>query len=227
MLLMTFILRTIFMVVESDWDGHYNVPAHIQAATYFSGLAVVLTNSIGFVLMQMEYAISQQHNLAIHDQLTGLYNRYELLEMLAHSGAQSRRSGKPLAMLMLDIDYFKLVNDRYGHLVGDEVLRQVARRANERLRRSDVMTRYGGEEFLALLPDTDLEGAIVVAQDIRQAIEMHPMVVGGKEIPITISIGVHAGVFGNALDAADAMISASDRALYQAKEQGRNRIVAG
>ena len=129
-------------------------------------------------------------------------------------------------MLMLDIDYFKLVNDRYGHLVGDEVLRQVARRANERLRRSDVMTRYGGEEFLALLPDTDLEGAIVVAQDIRQAIEMHPMVVGGKEIPITISIGVHAGVFGNAPDAADAMISASDWALYQAKEQGRNRVVA-
>jgi len=226
MLLMTFILRTIFMVVESDWDGHYNVPAHIQAATYFSGLAVVLTSSIGFVLMQMEYAISQQHNLAIHDQLTGLYNRYELLEMLAHSGAQSRRSGKPLAVLMLDIDHFKLVNDRHGHLVGDEVLRQVSLRAQDRLRRSDVLARYGGEEFLALLPDTDAEGAIIVAEAIRHAIEAQPMAAGGKAIPVTISIGVHAGVFRDAPDAADAMIAASDRALYQAKEQGRNRVVA-
>lgn len=225
-LLVTLIARTVSMVTASSWDGHYNVPPHIQTVTYFGALAVLLTNSIGFVLMQMEHAISKQHHIAIHDQLTGLYNRYALLDMLDFLGAQSRRSGKPLAMLMLDIDYFKLVNDQHGHLVGDEVLRQVAQRAKNRLRQSDVMTRYGGEEFLALLPETDQEAAIVVAQDIRQAIEAHPMVVGCAEIPITISIGVHAGVFGNAPDAADAMMSASDWALYQAKEQGRNRVVA-
>jgi diguanylate cyclase (GGDEF)-like protein len=203
-LLVTLIARTVSMVTASSWDGHYNVPPHIQTVTYFGALAVLLTNSIGFVLMQMEHAISKQHHIAIHDQLTGLYNRYALLDMLDFLGAQSRRSGKPLAMLMLDIDYFKLVNDQHGHLVGDEVLRQVAQRAKNRLRQSDVMTRYGGEEFLALLPETDQEAAIVVAQDIRQAIEAHPMVVGCAEIPITISIGVHAGVFGNAPDAADA-----------------------
>lgn len=226
MLLVTFIVRTIFMVLESNWESHYKVPDHIQAATYFSGLAVLLANSIGFVLMQMEHAISQQHSLAIHDQLTGLYNRLELLDMLVRSGAQSRRSGKPLAMLMLDIDHFKRVNDQHGHLVGDEVLRQVAQRAQERLRRSDVLARYGGEEFLALLPDTDVAGAIVVAEAIRRGIEALPIVVGGTPIPLTISIGVHAGVFGDNPDASDAMIAASDRALYQAKEQGRNRVVA-
>ena len=227
MLLVTFILRTSFMVIESNWEGHYKVPDHIQAATYFYALSVLLTNTIGFVLMQMEHAISQQHSLAIHDQLTGLYNRLELLDMLAHTGAQSRRSGKPLAMLMLDIDHFKRVNDQHGHLVGDQVLRQVAQRAQDRLRRSDVLARYGGEEFLALLPDTDQEGAIVVAEAIRQAIEAAPMVAAGTAIPVTISIGVHAGVFGDAPDAADAMIAASDRVLYQAKQQGRNRVVAG
>ena len=227
MLLITFILRTVFMVIESNWEGHYNVPDHIQAGTYFSGLAVLLTNTIGFVLMQMEHAISQQHSLAIHDQLTGLYNRHALLDMLVHAGAQSQRSGQPLAMLMLDIDHFKGVNDRHGHLVGDEVLRQVAQRAQDRLRRSDVLARYGGEEFLALLPDTDSESALLVAEAIRRTIEAHPMVVGGTKIPVTISIGVHAGVVGDAAAAAEAMIGASDRALYQAKEHGRNRVVAG
>lgn len=227
MLLITFILRTVFMVIESNWEGHYNVPDHIQAGTYFAGLAVLLTNTIGFVLMQMEHAISQQHNLAIHDQLTGLYNRHALLDTLVHAGAQSQRSGQPLAMLMLDIDHFKWVNDRYGHLVGDEVLRQVAQRAQDRLRRSDVLARYGGEEFLALLPDTDTNSALLVAEAIRRAIEAHPMVVGGTKIPVTISIGVHAGVVEDATAVAETMIAASDRALYRAKEHGRNRVVAG
>jgi len=158
LMLTAFILRISFMVIEANWDNQYKVPDYIQAYTYFVSLAVLLSNSIGFVLMQMEHAISEQHKLAIHDQLTGLYNRYALLDMLEHSGAQSRRNDKPLAMLMLDIDHFKQVNDRHGHLVGDEVLRQVANRIQDRLRRSDVLARYGGEEFLAFLPDTDLEG---------------------------------------------------------------------
>ena len=226
-LLIAFVLRMHFMVIEGNWNSQYKVPDHIQAYTYFVSLAVLLTNSIGFVIMQMEHAVSEQHKLAIHDQLTGLYNRYALLDMLEHSGAQSRRNGKPLAMLMLDIDHFKRVNDRHGHLVGDEVLRQVAHRIQDRLRRSDMLARYGGEEFLAFLPDTDLEGGMFVAEAIRHAVEVQPITAGGTEIPVTVSIGVHAGVFGEAANAADAMISASDRALYQAKSQGRNKVVAG
>lgn len=227
LLLIAFIMRMHFMVVEGNWNSQYKVPDHIQAYTYFVSLAVLLTNSIGFVIMQMEHAVAEQHKLAIHDQLTGLYNRYALLDMLEHSGAQSRRNNKPLAMLMLDIDHFKRVNDRHGHLVGDEVLRQVAQRIQDRLRRSDVLARYGGEEFLAFLPDTDLEGGIFVAEAIRHAIEAQPITAGGTEISVTVSIGVHAGVFGDAPNSADTMISASDRALYQAKERGRNKVVAG
>lgn len=227
LLLVTFIGRTISMALESRWDGHYNVPHHIQAATYFFGLAVLLVNSMGFVLMQMEDAISKQHKIAIHDRLTGLYNRHELLEVLGNWSAQSRRTGQPLAVLLLDIDHFKLVNDRYGHLAGDEVLREVAQRAKSRLRSGDLLARYGGEEFMALLPDTDAQGATVVAEDLRLAIAQSPFRVQAADIPVTISIGVHAGVPANQPDATEAMIAASDRGLYQAKEQGRNRVVVG
>lgn len=225
LMLATFVVRTLSMVFESRWDGYYNVPHHIQAGTYFFALAVMLTNSMGFVLMQMEDAISRQHKLAIHDQLTGLYNRHELLEVMAQWSAMSRRTRQPLAVLMLDIDHFKLVNDKYGHPVGDEVLREVAQRSKNCLRSSDFLARFGGEEFVALLPNTDAQGALVVAEAVRHAIEERAINVHGTEIPLTISIGVHASVPSDQLDATDVMIAASDRGLYKAKAQGRNRVV--
>lgn len=225
LLLVTFIGRTISMALESRWDGHYNVPHHIQAATYFFGLAVLLVNSMGFVLMQMEDAISKQHKIAIHDRLTGLYNRHELLEVLGNWSAQSRRTGQPLAVLLLDIDHFKHVNDRYGHPVGDEVLREVAQRAKSRLRSSDFLARYGGEEFVALLPNTDVQGGVAVAEAIRHGIEERAIQTAGLDIPVTISIGVHASVPTDQANATDAMIAASDRGLYRAKAEGCNRVV--
>ena len=107
---------------------------------------------------------------------------------------------------MLDIDHFKVVNDQHGHLVGDDVLRQVAQRAKARLRGADLLARFGGEEFLALLPATAAEGARAVAEDIRRAVADPPMVVHGVSIPVTISIGVHAGIPTDAPTAAEAMI---------------------
>lgn len=226
LLCITMVVRTVFMLGASDWDAQLNVPAQVQVATYFAVLAVLLLNSMGYVLMQMEHAIGQQHELASHDRLTGLYNRLALMELMDHHLALARRRRNPLALLMLDIDHFKIVNDQHGHLVGDEVLRQVAQRAQARLRGADLLARFGGEEFLALLPATTVEGARAVAEDIRRAVGEQPIVVHGVSIPVTISIGVHAGIPTEGPTAAEAMIALSDQALYEAKHQGRNRVVA-
>ncbi|WP_043330144.1 GGDEF domain-containing protein [Curvibacter gracilis] len=224
-LCVTMVLRTLFMLEASEWDAQFNVPTQVQVATYFAILGVLLLNSMGYVLMQMEHAVSQQHELASHDRLTGLYNRLALMELMDHHLALARRRGSPLALLMLDIDHFKVVNDQHGHLVGDEVLRQVAQRAQARLRGADLLARFGGEEFLALLPATTVEGAQAVAEGIRRAVGDQPMVVNGVSIPVTISIGVHAAIPTEGPTAAEAMIALSDQALYDAKHQGRNRVV--
>lgn len=221
----TMVLRTLFMLEASEWDAQFNVPTQVQVATYFAILGVLLLNSMGYVLMQMEHAVGQQHELASHDRLTGLYNRLALMELMEHHLALARRRRSPLALLMLDIDHFKVVNDQHGHLVGDEVLRQVAQRAQARLRGADLLARFGGEEFLALLPATTAEGAQAVAEGIRRAVGEQPMVVNGVSIPVTISIGVHAAIPTEGPTAAEAMIALSDQALYDAKHQGRNRVV--
>lgn len=225
LLLVTLLVRTVFMVLQSDWDGRYKVPDQVQAATYFMALCVLLLNSMGFVLMQMERAISEQQNIATHDGLTGLYNRHALMDALPRYHAQAVRAGTSLALLMIDIDHFKRVNDQYGHLSGDEVLRAVAHRIGERLRLADLLARFGGEEFLVLLPNTDRDGAAVVAENIRLAVESAPFEVRGQAIAVTVSIGVHAEVPRQDATAADAFIAASDQALYAAKRQGRNRVV--
>lgn len=225
LLCITMVLRTLFMLGASEWDTQFNVPTQVQVATYFAILGVLLLNSMGYVLMQMEHAVGQQHELASHDRLTGLYNRLALMELMDHHLALARRRSSPLALLMLDIDHFKVVNDQHGHLVGDEVLRQVAQRAQARLRGADLLARFGGEEFLALLPATTVEGAQAVAEGIRRAVGDQPMVVNGVSIPVTISIGVHAAIPAEGPTAAEAMIDLSDQALYDAKHQGRNRVV--
>lgn len=131
-----------------------------------------------------------------------------------------------MALLMIDIDHFKTVNDRYGHLAGDHVLREVAQRIGKRLRRADMLARFGGEEFLALLPGTNVQGAMVVAESVRCAIAEHPVAVLGHNIPVTVSVGAHVGIPGQAPYTTEAMIAASGRALYEATAQGRNRVIA-
>lgn len=225
LLLISLLVRTAFMVVQADWDGRYHVPDQVQAWTYFNVLAVLLLNSMGFVLMQMEHALSQQHSLATHDGLTGVHNRLALMESMTRDAAQARRSNTPLAVLMVDIDHFKAVNDQHGHLAGDAVLREVAQRIGQRLRHADLLARYGGEEFVALLPLTDTQGAVAVAEDIRQAIAARPCVVHGVPIPVAVSIGVCAAMPGAGAEGVEALLAASDQALYEAKHQGRNRVV--
>ena len=160
------------------------------------------------------------------DPLTGLYNRWYVLDKIESEINRSLRHGSPMALLMLDIDHFKSVNDTYGHMAGDHVLQVVAKLLKESCRVYDVPGRYGGEEFCLLLPETTLHSTPNVAERIRHRLETTEMEVTGASVVVTASIGI-AG-----LDAASsevvlspsALIDRADRALYSAKNSGRNRI---
>lgn len=164
---------------------------------------------------------------AATDPLTGLMNRGQLGPRVAELVASSRRTGRPLACLMVDLDFFKTVNDTYGHQAGDAVLVEVARRLEQVKRASDVLVRYGGEEFLALLPETDLDGALVVAEKLRAAIAEAPVVFEPEtDGPIEISVRASVGVswLDEGMYDATLLVAAADDALYRAKERGRNRV---
>lgn len=158
------------------------------------------------------------------DHLTELRTRRYLSEVLAVECLRSKRYRSPLSVVMADLDYFKLVNDSYGHAVGDSVLRGTADVLRENLRATDVAARWGGEEFLVVLPEADLQGASLWAERWREDIERHEFEEpDGKKLKITISIGV--ATFNDDMDNQGVLIDAADKALYRAKEAGRNRVV--
>jgi diguanylate cyclase (GGDEF)-like protein/PAS domain S-box-containing protein len=159
-----------------------------------------------------------------HDALTGLYNRRYLEETLGRELLSAERHGHAVSVIMGDLDYFKMVNDRYGHLAGDEVLRTFGALLKKNARGSDVYCRYGGEEFLLVLPLMTQGSAMERAEQLRGALEAAPVPYGASLIPVTASFGVatfpHNGRTG------DELIAAADHALYAAKEGGRNRVNA-
>jgi two-component system cell cycle response regulator len=178
------------------------------------------------------YADRLRHNvqlsleMAITDQLTGLHNRRYMARHLDNLILQSQRTGKPLAFVIMDIDFFKKVNDNHGHDVGDEVLQEFARRISANVRGCDLACRYGGEEFVVVMPDTDVPLAYSISERLRKSIESTPVAIsrGPGKLSVTVSIGI-AGCSG-AGDSADALLRRADQALYNAKNSGRNRVVA-
>ena len=179
--------------------------------------------AIGFLAsVLIEY---QQHlsHLATQDPLTRLLNRRGLEDALQISLANASRRGLSTSAIMVDIDHFKRVNDSFGHEVGDHVIRQVADIISRLCRASDVVARTGGEEFLLVLPETDLDSARILAERIREAIGERPLLVDFQRIAITVSIGV-ANISGEA--DLDALAQEADRAMYLAKRSGRNRVAS-
>ncbi len=161
--------------------------------------------------------------LSISDGLTGLLNRYGLQRSLARECAEARRYNRPLSCLMIDADNFKTINDTYGHPAGDAALIKIALILTEAVRRSDVVCRYGGEEFLVLMPETELEGAGALAEKIRAATAAHVFGDGAQMFSLTVSVGaaeLHVDEAGND------MIARADAALYHAKTHGGNRVEA-
>ena len=183
-------------------------------------------------LRKKRYADRLRHNvqlsleMAITDQLTGLHNRRYMSSHLDNLMAAARKSAKPLAFVIMDIDYFKAVNDTHGHDIGDEVLREFAKRIGANIRGIDLACRYGGEEFVVVMPETDASFAYSVAERLRKSIETTPIEISrapGK-IAITISIGIAASE--GERDTSEALLRRADQALYSAKRNGRNRVVA-
>ena len=162
--------------------------------------------------------------MAITDGLTGIYVRRHFLERLNEEVARSKRHALKLTMLMIDLDHFKRCNDTFGHLVGDIVLKEIAKIMKEYVRQVDIIGRYGGEEFVIALPDTDKGSAINVADRIRSSVEKHKFRAYDETISMTISIGV-ATFPENGQDVAT-LIDRADQALYKAKEEGRNKVVS-
>jgi two-component system cell cycle response regulator len=163
---------------------------------------------------------------AITDSLTGLHNRRYMESHLGTLVDEAAARGKPLSLLILDIDYFKSINDNYGHDAGDDVLREFATRVRKSIRGIDLACRHGGEEFVIVMPETDMAVAGVVAERIRRRIagEQFPIQKGSGALDVTISIGIAA--LQAADDTADTIIKRADQALYRAKRDGRNRVVA-
>ena len=163
--------------------------------------------------------------MAITDALTGLYNRRYMESHLGSLIEQAAARGKPLAALVLDIDYFKSVNDNYGHDAGDDVLREFAIRMRKSIRGIDLACRYGGEEFVIVMPETDMAVATTVAERLRRRIAAEPFSIaqGATAIEVTISIGI--STLDPAGDNATKLLKRADQALYRAKSDGRNRVV--
>jgi diguanylate cyclase (GGDEF)-like protein len=160
---------------------------------------------------------------ASHDELTGVLNRRIVMELLERQIALAARETQPLSVCMLDIDHFKAVNDRHGHLVGDDVLVQAALSIQASMRRSDLLGRYGGEEFLLVLPGCDAAAAAIVAERARAAVSTLAARTSKGTVCVTASLGIATSLPGRPLDR-EALIGGADRALYRAKDAGRNRI---
>ena len=174
---------------------------------------------------ELRSAYQQTMIMAVTDTLTGLHNRNYMEIHLGNLVAHAQDSGKPLAILMIDIDFFKSINDTFGHAAGDAVLRELGARIASNIRGIDLASRYGGEEFVVIMPDTGLDVAKVVAERLRQTVCGEPFKLSSdnSDLAVTISIGV-AGIGGEATDES-ALLERTDQALYAAKQGGRNRVV--
>jgi diguanylate cyclase (GGDEF)-like protein len=204
-------------------------PGWMQGLTLLTAFLAVLGSSFGFLLANFERTQRQMEQLASHDELTGCYNRATARSMLDHLLDRCRRERTPMALVLLDLDHFKRVNDEHGHLVGDLVLRRFSEAVRMRLRASDVFGRMGGEEFCIGLPLTDRAGAIELAEDLRQAIAALSMPGrNGLPLQITVSAGVVAIGTTQLEDlgtTVEMLYGAADDLLYRAKHLGRNRVM--
>ena len=166
--------------------------------------------------------LEEQRQQALIDNLTGLANRSGLQQRMDEEFERWQRYGGRLLLVVLDVDHFKSINDRFGHLAGDKVLRLIAQQVSRRLRKTDFIGRFGGEEFVILMPGVSPEQGIVALEELRSGIEGTPFHFKSEPVPVTISLGFTEFIRDDSLDSA---FDRADKAMYQAKELGRNRVV--
>jgi diguanylate cyclase (GGDEF)-like protein len=215
--------------------GHTN--PEIDHAAMMSGAAdylvkgqineQILKRAIRYAL-ERNRLLKEIHELAVRDALTGLYNRREFHHFLENELAKCQRYSRPLSLLMMDIDHFKDINDRFGHRTGDEVLQHIAHVLLSKVRSCDMLARYGGDEFSMVMPETSASHARQGAERLRKGVEARPIKVNyekelSKNVNVTISIGVTA--YPGDAGSVDVLIESADKALYHAKSLGCNRVV--
>jgi diguanylate cyclase (GGDEF)-like protein len=175
----------------------------------------------------LKYQSDMLRKLVFFDGLTGVYNRRHFDQQLAQEWARSTRSGSPLSLVILDVDFFKRYNDRYGHQAGDDCLRHVSKVLQKSLKRaSDVVARYGGEEFACLLPDTDFDHAMQIAGQLEQGVRAAQLLHEDSDVAkvVTISLGVATRSGTDRTDKASELLTLADAELYRAKAHGRGRV---
>ena len=173
---------------------------------------------------ELKKANEKLREMALRDGLTGLYNHRYFQELVDNEMSRARRYKKPFSLIMLDLDHFKKINDKYGHPVGDIVLKEVSKAINNTIRESDIAARYGGEEFAIVLPETDLKGAALAAERLRKAVENLEIEANGCCVDATISVGATCYHISVGDKNKSDLISAADSALYNSKNTGRNKI---
>lgn len=218
-------LTALVMALMGRWS-----PESTRMALAISALvpALAAPPTFLFIFRLLAEVERQRHllsELAVRDELTGLSNRRQFIELASIEVARSKRHGDALSLVLIDIDHFKAVNDSYGHAVGDRVLRAAARSCLGPLRSHDTLARYGGEEFVALLPNTALVEAQVVAEKLRRAVQSKSVVLAsGQTLGVTITLGV--AQLTQEVPNLESLIGMADQALYAGKAKGRNCWVA-
>jgi diguanylate cyclase (GGDEF)-like protein len=212
------------------WDQHLVLADLIVPGIFFFGACFVWFST--FIALQTTLdvmRISDLEHETFTDPLTGIYNRRFMEQRLTEELSKARRYNFQLSILLLDLDYFKRVNDEHGHQAGDQLLIEISAMVNAQLRDSDILARYGGEEFLIIAPNTGPAEAALLAERLRARIEAQGFLkdyegIRQAELNITVSIGLAS--FGDDIDNEEILIGTADRNLYQAKNDGRNRIAA-
>lgn len=201
----------------------------VPAAYFLGGYFVVLVTLVSLQTARDVRRVAVLEEQSITDPLMGIYNRRHLDRRLEEEVGKARRYGLPLSVLLLDLDHFKLINDRHGHAVGDRALSTLGALMLDAVRKADIVTRYGGEEILVLAPHTTLEEGCQLAERLRTGIESAPLVPGGETKdgrPLHAQVSVGVAAMGPDVQDGPALLKAADDALYRAKREGRNRVIA-
>jgi len=176
-----------------------------------------------FLIQELRRANDRLQKLTITDEMTGVYNYRFLSKQLASEIKQASRYKKPLSICLIDIDYFKQINDEFGHLIGDSVLKEIAEVLTDTVRSVDYVGRYAGDEFLVIFPNTEIQDAVRLSERILERLSSSPIQISGRGVPVTLSIGA-SDYSATQRSTPEQLVEAADRYLYQAKKLGRNRV---
>ncbi len=210
---------------SADYQYSFDIPAEMldeiqkNIEEIITNFPVPEDNKLD-VIKKINFMYSHTRHMSLTDGLTGLYNRRHFDSTIEREFSRSKRYGGDLSLAIIDIDFFKKINDTYGHLCGDYVLKEVAYLILDNFRKTDLVFRYGGEEFVVILTETNLESAKIPMERLRQKIENYPFTYSGNKVKVTVS----AGVSCNCTESTDEFLDNADKALYKAKETGRNRV---